>query len=111
MTMAKPSLTSQFDAIQARLEAAGLEVTRRGPHEVIASVMFDRSHNGYSDWTGSISIEKRRDRPAVDARVGVNHISKWVSDPSPTAAFAALLAKPFGRTTIGAVFGITPDEP
>ena len=104
--MAKKSLTAQFDEIQARLEAAGMTVQREGKHSVKATIVFHKSCNGYSDWTGAIGAEKYRDRPTSNVRVTINGVSKWESDESPSEAFSTLMGRPFGRTTIGAVFGV-----
>jgi hypothetical protein len=107
--MAKKSLTAQFDEIQAQLEAVGMTVQREGKHSVKASIVLHKTANGYGDWIGSLMIARQLDREnkaVTDARVTINHVHQWSKGESPCDVFAALLAKHFGHTTIGAVFGL-----
>lgn len=109
-TMAKPSQTSQFDAIQARLEAAGLAVRRSDRFDVRAELMLLPPLPRCAAALAVINIERKRDKTGIEAWSSIYGVYSS-ADPcnTPDEALASLLAKPFGRTTIGAVFGITPD--
>lgn len=107
--MAKPSQTSQFDAIQAQLEAAGLTVRRSDRFDVRVELMLQTALRG-AVALAVINIKRKRDKTGIEAWSSIYGVYSS-ADPcnTPDEALASLLAKPFGRTTIGAVFGITPD--
>lgn len=104
--MAKKSLTAQFDEIQARLEAAGMTVQREGKQSVKADIVLSKSDRRHLEWVGTIGIHRSPGRNRTDARVSINYVNQWADGESTLDVFAAILAKPFGHTTIGAVFGL-----
>ncbi len=108
--MAKPSLTSQFDAIQARLEAAGLTVRRDERFDIHAELLLQPVGELRNKALATLSIGRSFDRLHITGWTSIYGVYDSANDPeSPVAVLNTLLAKPFGRTTIGAVFGITPD--
>jgi hypothetical protein len=104
--MAKKSFKAQFDEIQARLEAAGMTTKRESNYAVKASVSLHKSGRSHEEWVGSIDIARNPIRKQTDARIAINYVSQWESGEMPADVFAALLAKPFGHTTINVVFGL-----
>jgi hypothetical protein len=103
--MAKPSLTSQFDAIQARLAPLGEVIRSRFCLRIDGRVSF----GGVETWPWYVMLEMKS-RNSFTAYMTANHLrGVFAEGDTPEQAIAELAAKPFGRTTIGAVFGITPD--
>ena len=108
--MAKPSLTSQFDEIQARLEDAGLTVRRDERFDIRAELLLQPAGESRSRHIATLNIRRSFDRFCIAGWVSIYGAGDSANDSeSPTAVLNTLLAKPFGRTTIGAVFGIAPD--
>ena len=105
--MAKKSLTAQFDEIQAQLEAHGLTVRRDSKLALRAWLSHKPYGAGFERALASIDISRQHDKPGIQGHVSVHHLTEW-ADPaeSPRDVLASLMSKPFGHTTIGAVFGL-----
>ena len=103
--MSKVSLAAQFDRIQAQLEAVGWTVAREGRHALRAGIVLHEFTHGLGHWTGAIVIVSQG-HTQTSGRVDINYVPQWAKGKAPCDVFAALLSTPFGRTTIGAVFGL-----
>lgn len=99
-------MKAQFEELRQRLIDDGFDPIRNDEFKLMFSIVVGFDADDKATY-GQIRIERRSDGN-IFAAAQINGVYRRTDDhANPADALSALMAKPFGRTTIGTVFGLS----